>query len=292
MSVDTAPLMSGDHDFALRNARFIHGLLERLTIMSDKNIFDEISKYWSEQINNEIYLIKENKNLRRGTKEYFDFLLEQQIKYVYYFKYALDYFGMPDNNKKLLEVGCGIGLDLVRLAKHGYECYGIDLADRHIDLAQQCFNIYNQKAVIQKGNAEKLDFQDNFFDLVYSNGVIHHTHTPQNAINEVYRVLRPKGKAFIMLYSKYSLNNFAHFITRKPYENPKGLTSVSPDAHFVYRYSRSDIINMCKKFSKINLNKEYIYGAGWGKIYDLTPKFIYYPLSKLLGWHWIIYLVK
>ena len=61
-------------------------------------------------------------------------------------------------------------------------------------------------------DAENLSFSKDTFDLVYSNGVLHHTVDTQRAIDEVYRVLKPGGQAVIMLYCKsswhYWLNMF------------------------------------------------------------------------------------
>jgi SAM-dependent methyltransferase len=51
-----------------------------------------------------------------------------------------------------------------------------------------------------------LDFADNTFDLVYSHGVLHHTPDTQAAIREIHRVLRPGGRAVVMLYHRDSYN--------------------------------------------------------------------------------------
>ncbi len=58
----------------------------------------------------------------------------------------------------------------------------------------------------QKENAERLSFPDESFDWVFSHGVLHHTPDTQAAIDEVYRVLKPDGRAIIMLYHKRSFN--------------------------------------------------------------------------------------
>jgi ubiquinone/menaquinone biosynthesis C-methylase UbiE len=55
-----------------------------------------------------------------------------------------------------------------------------------------------------QSDAENLPFADGAFDIVYSNGVLHHTTDTGKAMDEVYRVLRPGGRAVIMLYCKSS----------------------------------------------------------------------------------------
>ena len=57
-------------------------------------------------------------------------------------------------------------------------------------------------------NAEHLSFDDRAFDIVYSLGVLHHTPEPKLAFDEVHRVLKPNGKAIIMLYHKNSFNYY------------------------------------------------------------------------------------
>ena len=52
--------------------------------------------------------------------------------------------------------------------------------------------------------AENLPFEENTFDIIYSNGVIHHTPNTKLLIDEIYRVLRPGGKIIIMVYAENS----------------------------------------------------------------------------------------
>src|SRR5581483_1576550 len=53
---------------------------------------------------------------------------------------------------------------------------------------------------------EQLDFPDETFDVVYSHGVLHHTPDIQAALREVHRVLKPGGRAIVMLYHRGSYN--------------------------------------------------------------------------------------
>ena len=58
----------------------------------------------------------------------------------------------------------------------------------------------------QTADAENLEFADDSFDLVYSHGVLHHTPDTEGAVREIYRVLRPGGRAVVMLYHRDSYN--------------------------------------------------------------------------------------
>jgi ubiquinone/menaquinone biosynthesis C-methylase UbiE len=55
-------------------------------------------------------------------------------------------------------------------------------------------------------DAETLPFDDNSFDVVYSNGVLHHTPNTRRVVAEIRRVLRPGGKTIIMMYAENSLH--------------------------------------------------------------------------------------
>src|SRR5688572_18482044 len=108
--------------------------------------------------------------------------------------------------KSVLEIGTGNGADGVMLALAG-ACYtGVDLTDAALDATRKHFAVMNLPGTFQKENAEKLSFADASFDWVYSHGVLHHTPRTQVAIDEVYRVLKPGGRAIIMLYHKHSFN--------------------------------------------------------------------------------------
>ncbi|HJS23097.1 MAG TPA: class I SAM-dependent methyltransferase [Pyrinomonadaceae bacterium] len=106
----------------------------------------------------------------------------------------------------VLEVGCGLGTDGAQFAKAGARYTGIDLTDAAIELAKRRFELFNLTGTFRVADAEHLDFPDNSFDLVYSHGVLHHTPDTAAAVREIHRVLRPGGKAVVMLYHRDSYN--------------------------------------------------------------------------------------
>ena len=110
------------------------------------------------------------------------------------------------NGLRVLEIGCGLGTDGAQFAKAGADYTGIDLTEAAIELARKRFELSGLPGTFQTGDAEKLGFPDNNFDLVYSHGVLHHTPDIQSAIKEIHRVLRPGGRAKVMLYHRNSYN--------------------------------------------------------------------------------------
>jgi len=111
--------------------------------------------------------------------------------------------------KKLLEIGCGLGTDLLQFARGGARVTGIDLTPQSIDLAKKRFALENQTADLRVADAEHLPFEDGTFDAVYSFGVLHHTPNTQRAVDEALRMLKPGGEIMLMLYHRHSLHVWA-----------------------------------------------------------------------------------
>jgi ubiquinone/menaquinone biosynthesis C-methylase UbiE len=109
-------------------------------------------------------------------------------------------------NKSVLEIGCGNGADGVMWAQHGANYTGVDLTEAAVQATRKHFETLGLHGAFQTENAEALSFADNTFDIVYSHGVLHHTPNTAQTIREVHRVLKPGGKAVIMLYYKSSFN--------------------------------------------------------------------------------------
>jgi ubiquinone/menaquinone biosynthesis C-methylase UbiE len=91
---------------------------------------------------------------------------------------------LPDG-ARILDLGCGDGSHLGRLATGG-SVVGIDLS---MELLAQAVSI----APVVAGSGERLPFSDQAFDLVYVSHVLHHSTDHRGVLNEVHRVLRPRG---------------------------------------------------------------------------------------------------
>jgi len=115
-------------------------------------------------------------------------------------------------NKKVLEIGVGLGADHQKLAEHGAILSGIDLTPRAINHTKRRFELMGLISELQIADAENLPFEDSSYDAVYSWGVLHHSPDTQKAVNEVYRVLKSGGLAKIMIYNKHSIIGYMLWI--------------------------------------------------------------------------------
>jgi ubiquinone/menaquinone biosynthesis C-methylase UbiE len=126
----------------------------------------------------------------------------ERIKFEDIEPYSLQYWNFNAyQGKKVLDIGCGPGWYTVNYARGGANVTGIDLTNKAVELATKFLQIEGLKnAVARQGDAQRLTFEDCYFDLVVSSGVLHHVPNPMATFKEVRRVLKPGGEAKITLY--------------------------------------------------------------------------------------------
>jgi ubiquinone/menaquinone biosynthesis C-methylase UbiE len=139
-----------------------------------------------------------------GSRRFYELVEEHRYKKEWHIPGAAGFAHAKD--LAVLEVGCGLGTDGAQFAKAGAKYTGIDLTDAAVDLAKRRFELFDLPGTFRVADAERLDFPDNSFDLIYSHGVLHHTPDTATAVREIHRVLRPGGKAVVMLYHRDSYN--------------------------------------------------------------------------------------
>lgn len=139
-----------------------------------------------------------------GTLDFF-----QEHRKVYYddcFAGSFDIRFLPSPRKsgqyiKLLDLGCGIGFWTAELAMRGFcNLFAADLTNKALEITKKRLDLFNLKAVLSQQNAENTTFDDQLFDHVNCQGVIHHTPDTQATIKEIARVLKDEGTASISVY--------------------------------------------------------------------------------------------
>ena len=108
--------------------------------------------------------------------------------------------------KDVLEAGCGIATDGMQFVRAGASYTGMDFSPSALSLARRRFDMAGEEVRLEQGSIAELPFPDDSFDLVYSNGVIHHLPETQRVVDEIHRVLRPGGTAIVMVYHRDSFN--------------------------------------------------------------------------------------
>lgn len=108
--------------------------------------------------------------------------------------------------KRVLEVGCGTGLILERLAPIASSAIGVDLSPGMLEHAR------SRGLDVREASATELPFEDESFDLVCSFKVLAHVPEIGKAFEEIARVTAPGGTMLLELYNPYSLRYLAKWI--------------------------------------------------------------------------------
>ena len=119
------------------------------------------------------------------------------------FSLFVDFGSLP--GKDVLEVGCGSGFAVQLFAEAGANVTAVDLTPWAVATTRARLEAFGLDATVLEADAERLPFDDESFDLVFSWGVIHHTTEMEAALRELVRVCRRGGRVVVMVYHRRSL---------------------------------------------------------------------------------------
>ena len=109
---------------------------------------------------------------------------------------ADDYF----KDKVVVDAGCGSGKYCATLASLGAKkVIGIDIGEKGLEFANKQKQKHPRGNIIEYKNCSLLDIQldDNSVDMVWSNGVIHHTKDYEKCLSEFSRIIKPNGNLYL-----------------------------------------------------------------------------------------------
>ena len=109
---------------------------------------------------------------------------------------------------RVLDIACGAGGDVAQLVPNGWEAHGIEPSATMLGFARERNAGAEEVVVLTRGIAEALPYADETFDRVMCKGSFDHFARPREAMEEIRRVLKPKGR-FVM-----SLANFGSLSCR------------------------------------------------------------------------------
>lgn len=112
------------------------------------------------------------------------------------------------SGKHVLEVGLGYGTLGQKIVEAGALYQGLDISDGPVDMMNRRLQLMSRPKTAKRGSMLECPFADGTFDAVVSVGCFHHTGDLEQCVKETYRVLKPAGYAYIMVYNKYSYRNW------------------------------------------------------------------------------------
>ncbi|HUQ31041.1 MAG TPA: class I SAM-dependent methyltransferase [Pyrinomonadaceae bacterium] len=236
-----------------------------------------------------------------ATREFFDEV--ERHRYQEYAPWMPSVMGFNDfKGKRLLEVGCGMGTDLLQFARGGASCTGVDLTPRSVEISSLHLGLYGLRADFALCDGERLPFADESFDVVYSNGVLHHTPDTAQAVREVHRVLRPGGLARVMLYHRNSLYYWTEIILHRGLLRGHFLRGHSPEEimsryveyssaearPLVKVYSRRQALSLFEPFREVKTEIEQMIHEELRFLRPLVSEKMFDRLRRSAGWNVII----
>lgn len=236
-----------------------------------------------------------------GTREFFDAV--ERHRYIEYAPWMPEVMGFNAfKGARLLEVGCGMGTDLLQFARGGAKVTGIDLTPRSIAISRKHFEIYGQRGEFAISDCEKLPFESESFDVVYSNGVLHHTPDTAAAVQELYRVLRRGGQARVMLYHRGSLAFWGQIVLRHGLLGGELLRGTSPErimsryvevnegggCPLVKVYSRKQARKLFSMFRDVNVEVEQLTRPELPLLGKFIPEGVFRFLRQSVGGNVIV----
>lgn len=133
-----------------------------------------------------------------------------------------------DKNMSILDAGCGGGRNLIYFLRSGFRVFGADQnpqAIEQIRLLAKTLNPNLPPQNFQLSSVELMPFQDEQFDAVISSAVLHFAENGehfQKMLDEMWRVLKPKGLFFARLASSIGIENLIKPTANGRYLLPDG----------------------------------------------------------------------
>jgi SAM-dependent methyltransferase len=228
-----------------------------------------------------------------GTKEYFD-EVERRKYYVEPHIPGFAEFGRW-KDKRVLEIGCGLGTDTINFARAGARVTAVDLSGESLALAKKRAEVFGLGERIRffQADAERLAeaVPVEPYDLVYSFGVIHHTPHPERAIAAMKPFMTPASELRMMVYAA---NSWKRVMIDAGLDQPEA-QSGCPVA---YTYTHGQLRELLRGFEIQSIRQDHIFPFVLEKYlryeYEIAPWFAAMPramfraLEEHLGWHSLV----
>ena len=242
---------------------------------------EKVHDYWDSHTLGFQYVTDDT--LEPGTREFFAHI--QPWMNPYKFPWIMERIEREAallQGKHLLEIGCGMGYDSLEFLRRGVRVTSTDLTPNAVALTQCHFEVEGVEAeAIHTANALELPFNDNTFDAVWANGVLHATGDTRQAIHEAHRVLKVDGRAVISHF--YRRPSWMYLLHRWGRENIEYKEEDPPVNEF---YSEAQVLDMFASFKIVDTVREHyralpvrrdgmkagLYKYGFKPIYNLIPK--------------------
>ena len=220
-----------------------------------------------------------------GSPKFFEELDEYRFDKLAYLPQVIDFNGY--RGKRLVEVGCGVGTDLVRFARGGARVIGVDLSETAVGLAKANLAASGQTGTMLVADGGDLPLPASSVDVFYAHGVLQYAAEPRRIIDEALRVLVPGGQAIFMVYNRVSWLMALSKLMSVKLEHE--------DAPVLDLYSIAEFRELIGGFSRVTLIPERfpvksrlhhgwkaaVYNGLFVSVFNAVPR----ALVRRFGWH-------
>lgn len=263
-------------------------------------------------------------------RKYYEEIEQERYRYQYHIPKVMDWLQWRD--KRILEIGTGVGTDARQIITRGGNYTGINVDKGSVDATRKALDVFALPGRVEQSSATSILLEDGSIDVVYSFGVLHHIPDVAKAVAEIDRVLRPGGELLIMLYNRSSINyqieiRFLRKLVLRLLTLPGVIPLFSllgfpreklqrhaqiyrqygrlsqqewlnrntdgPDNPYSMVYGKADAEALLGNKFRIVRNEVYYFEPRhWGVIGRLMPAGLVDILGRNWGWHRMVYAVK
>ena len=144
-----------------------------------------------------------------------DFVGQRRLETGYYRDIAEQLIARAPSEGRILDIGTGPGFMLKELHELNprLKLYGLDISEPIVQIARSNLRELGIEPLVFHGDIQEAPFNDNFFDLVTCSNSLSYWPDPVKGINEIYRVLKPNGKAILFEpYKEFDLDRIEEAI--------------------------------------------------------------------------------
>jgi SAM-dependent methyltransferase len=227
-----------------------------------------------------------------GSREFFRDLDQYHFEKLHHLRRLIDFTAY--RGKRVLDVGCGAGTDLIHFARGGAQVTGVDVSASAIALARQNFAQQGLEADLREADGEALPFADGSFDFIFAHGVVQYTSDDRALVAECRRVLKAGGTAVFQAYNRISWLNGLSKVMKVPLEHE--------DAPVLKRYSAGELRALLTGFREVRIVEERfpvksrLHGGWKGTLFNTffvgTFNALPRAWTRRFGWHLLAFCTK
>ena len=227
-----------------------------------------------------------------GSPGFFNDLDEYHFEKLHHLLKLVDFDAW--RGRRVLDLGCGAGVEVVRFAQGGADVAGVELADEMAILTRRNLVQRGLAGWVMVADGEALPFADATFDFVYAHGVMQYTSDDRRLVAECRRVLKPGGLAMFQAYNRVSWLQLLSKVMRVPLEHE--------DAPVLRRYSIGELRERLSGFASVEVVPERfpvrsrLHGGWKGFVFNTCFVGTFNALPRAwvrrFGWHLLAFCRK